>query len=131
MHGSQKGLFTYVLDASSLINIERKGFMDRLRNRRHEIIISRKVAEEVKQGEKLSKFLEKYPDVVQLFSLEEEEQYLQVRHQPEIHDGEASAIALALCRQAHYLVIDDKKGRAKAENHDLSCLSYQEFIEGG
>lgn len=121
----------YVFDASSLINIERKGQMRRLRERHNEVILPEKVAKEVKTpGFPLYSFLEHYPEVVTPFTDEEETLYLEIRRQPGIDDGEAAAISLALNRQLP-LVIDEsaKRGRGKAENHNIHCLSSQDFIK--
>lgn len=121
----------HVFDASSLINIERKGQMRRLKARRNEVIMPEKVAKEVKTpGFPLYSFLEHYPEVVTSFMEEEETLYLEIRRQPGIDDGEAAAISIALNRQLP-LVIDEssKRARGKAENHDINCLDSQDFIQ--
>ena len=128
----QKSLFEYVFDSSSLIWMERKSQMSCLRRRSAEIIVPEKVAEEVKTpGYPLERFLAHYPDVVTTFNSLEEDLYLEIRGQPGIHDGEAAAITLALSRGLP-LVIDEsqKRGRGKAENHGIHCLSWQEFMQG-
>lgn len=121
----------YIFDSSALINVERKGQMQYLRACQSEVIVPEKVAEEVKIPRyPLYTFLERYPSVVTAFTPQEENRYLEIRGQPGIHDGEAAAITLALGRQLP-LVIDEsaKRGRGKAENHDIRCLSSQEFIQ--
>jgi len=121
----------YIFDASSLINIERRGQMRHLRARHSEVIVPEKVAEEVKvPGSPLYTFLKRYPGIITGFTSQEENRYLEIRGQQGIHDGEASAITLALSRQLP-LVIDEsaKRGRGKAENHYIHCLSSQEFIQ--
>ncbi len=87
-----------------------------------------KVAEEVKQpGSPLKRFLDSYPSIIAPFTQEEEDLYLEVRAQPGIDDGEAAAIALAQSRKLP-LVIEDKKGKSKAQNHGIRCLSSEEFL---
>ena len=104
--------------------------MRHLRTRRNEVILPAKVADEVKQpAQPLTRFLDRYPDVVSPFTSAEENRYLELRGQPGIDDGEAAAITLALSRDIP-LVIDDQRGRAKAENHGIRCLSWQDWVEG-
>lgn len=123
-----RSLFPYVFDSSSLIFLEKEGHMGQLRRRRDQVILPEKVREEVsQQGSPLGRFLKRYPHVVTPLTLGEEDRYLEIRGQPGIHDGEAAAITLALSR-AHPLVIEDKRGRTKAENHGVQCLSGQDFI---
>jgi predicted nucleic acid-binding protein len=120
----------YVFDASSLINIERKRQVKHLRARHSEVIVPDKVAEEVKiPGYPLCTFLERYPSAVTAFNTREEDRYLEIRGQPGIHNGEAAAITLSICRELP-LVIDEsaKRGRGKAQNHHIHCLSSQEWI---
>ena len=52
--------------------------------------------------------------------------YLEFLRQPEIHDGEAAALAIASCRQAQ-LVTDDVAARRKAAAHTVQCLGTAEF----
>jgi predicted nucleic acid-binding protein len=125
----QKELFQYVFDASSLINIERQKKMGELRKRKGGILIPEKVAVEVNMpNSPLNKFINKYPGVVISFQKTEEEEYLRVRSQVGIDDGEAAAIAVSSNRRLP-LVIDDKKGKTKAENHGIKTLSWQDFIK--
>lgn len=92
------------------------------------MIVPEKVAEEVGQpGSPLKRFLDSYPSVVVPFTPDEEDLYLEVRAQPGIDDGEAAAIALAQSRRLP-LVIEDKKGKSKAQNHGIKCLSSNEFL---
>lgn len=123
-------LFQYVFDSSSLIFIERARLLGRLRKRHTEIILPEKVAEEVRQpGSPLKNFLKRYASVVVSFSGPEEEKYLEIRAQPGIDDGEAAAMAIALVRRVT-LVIEDKKGRQKAQNHGVQSMGWREFIQG-
>lgn len=128
----QPELLQYVFDASSLINIERNRKMSLMRNARGAVLIPEKVAGEVNQpGTPLSRFILAYPEVVTPFlSAHEEHEYLRVRRQPGIHDGEASAIAVALSRKKS-LVIDEKETRAtgKAREHGIEALTSQEFVK--
>lgn len=125
-----KSLFPYVFDSSALIDIERKRLIRHLRKRHSDVILPEKVSEEVKQpGSPLKNFIDSYPQIVIPFNSSEEDRYLEIRGQPGIDDGEAAAITLALSRSLP-LVIGDKKGRSKAENHGISCLSWQEFLKG-
>ena len=120
----------HVFDSSALINIERRGQTQHLRRRRSEVILPEKVAGEVKApGYPLNTFLEHYPNVVTPFTTEEENLYLEIRGQPGIHDGEAAAITLSLRRQLP-LVIDEsaKRGKGKAQNHYIRCLSSHEWV---
>jgi len=125
-----KPLFQYVFDSSSLINIEKGGFMEHLRRRYYEVVLPEKVAEEVKTpGYPLENFLESHPSVIVLFTPSEEERYLEIRRQAGIHDGEAAAMTIALSRRLP-LVIDEsaKRAKGKAKNHDIPCLTSQEFL---
>ncbi len=125
-----RSLFQYVFDSSSLISIERLRHMKVLRRRRNEAIVPEKVAGEVDQpGTPLANFLKRHPEVKVGLSQPEEDKYLEIRRQPGIDDGEAAAIALALNR-ALLLVIDDVKGRAKAQNHGINCLGWRDFVSG-
>lgn len=125
----QKELFQYVFDASSLINIERHKKMGELRKRKGGILIPEKVAVEVNMPNfPLHKFISKYPGVVTSFQKTEEEEYLRVRSQVGIDDGEAAAIAISSNRRVP-LVIDDKKGKTKAGNHGIKTLSWQDFLK--
>lgn len=124
----QVSLFRYVFDASSLINIERNRKMTQLRRRRGEILIPEKVASEVNiPNSPLHGFISRYPQVITSFQNSEEEEYLRVRSQAGIHDGEAAAIAIASKRNLT-LVIDDNKGKTKAENHKIQTLSWNDFL---
>jgi predicted nucleic acid-binding protein len=124
----QRSLFQYVFDSSSLIEIERNGKTGKLRRLRGEVLLPKKVAEEVAQpGTPLRRFISRYSDIISSFQPNEEEEYLRIRSQIGIDDGEASAIALALNRNLP-LVIEDIRGRTKAQNHKVECLHWQEFF---
>jgi len=104
--------------------------MTALRKRRGDVIVPEKVAEEVGlPRSKLGRFLNQYPEIITPFSIEEEGRYLEMRAQQGIGDGEAAAISVALVRNFP-LVIDDKKGRNKADNHGIRCLNWRQFIKG-
>ena len=127
----QVSLFRYVFDASSLINIERNRKITQLRRRRAEVLIPEKVAEEVQQpNTPLGRFINKYyHQVVINFEENEEYEYLRIRGQKDIHDGEATVIAIAVSRRLP-IVIDDVAGRNKAKNHQIRTLSWEDFIRG-
>ena len=130
MDYATRQLSQYVFVSSSLIFIERSKDVIQLRRRHSEVVLPEQVAEEVRQpGSPLETFLDHYPSVVTPFTSSEEDLYLQIRGQAGIHDGEAAAITLALSRSI-LLVIEDKMGRSKAENHGIRCLSWQEFLHG-
>ena len=131
----QKELFQYILDASSLINIERHEKVNLLKKRKGSVIIPEKVAYEVAyhplipSDSLLRKFVRKYPELVVQFQNNEEEEYLRIRSQVGIHDADAAAIAVAIKRRLS-LVIDDKKAKEKAKNHGVNTLSWHDFIGG-
>lgn len=120
----------HVFDSSSLINIERNRKMNILRRRRHEVLIPRKVEEEVNQpNTPLHRFITRFrQQVITPFQNNEEEEYLRVRSQRGIHDADAAAIAMAVKRRLP-LVIDDNRARKKAESHGIEILSWQDFIQ--
>jgi len=126
----EKSLFQYLFDSSSLINIERNKKMTILRKRRGEVLIPEKVAVEVNQpNTPLHRFISKFYQVVTQFQNNEEEEYLRVRSQIGIDDGEAAAIAMAIKRRLP-LIIDDKKGKEKAESNDIQTFAWQDFVKG-
>lgn len=124
----QKSLFTHVFDASSLIDIEGNRRIADLRRLRDMILMPEKVAKEISQpGTPLERFVNKYPDTVTSFQPKEKDIYLRIRSQVGIDDGEAAAIAVAINRNLP-LVIEDKKGRAKAANHGVKCIKWSDFL---
>ena len=101
-----------------------------LRRRAGELMLPKKVAEEVMQpGTPLKRFLEAHREVIVTFRPQEENEYLRVLKQPGIDEGEAAAIAVALNRELP-LVVEDRRGRAKAENHGIKCLTWKEWCSG-
>lgn len=129
----QRSLFQKVFDACSLINLKDKGEMSLLRRQREEILIPRKVADELKQGninDPLRRFVKRFPETIASFRSNEEDEYLRVRGQAGIGDGEAAAITIAFKRNLP-LVIDDNRGREKAKNHGIKTLSWKDLISGG
>ena len=129
---TQKSLFQKVFDACSLINIKNKRKMNVLRSRRGEILIPEKVAEELNRGyisDPLRRFVKRFPELIVSFQNNEEDEYLRVRSQVGIGDGEAAAIAVALKRNLP-LVIDDRRGKDKAVNHGIQTLSWLDFMSG-
>ena len=128
-------LWRYVVDSSSLINIERKEGIKALEQRKGAILISERIAYEVAhdpkilKGDSLRQFVLRNPQVITRFEGSEEEEYLRILRQPGIDLGEASAMAIALKRK-HPLVIDerDTKATGKANNHGIKTLSWREFL---
>jgi len=127
----------YVIDSSSLINIERNVGITVLERRKGAILLPEQVANEVAFDPKVPKtdpvrkFVESNPQVVTRFQDNEEEEYLRIVSQPGIGPGESSAMAIALKRKLP-LIIDEKETRArgKAANHGITTLSGKEFLEG-
>jgi len=131
-----RGLWQYVIDSSSLINIEQNRGVRTLGQRIGAILISERVAYEVAEDPKILKtdllrqFVVANPQIVTQFQNNEEEEYLMVLRQPGIDEGEASVIAIASKRHLT-LVIDerDTKATGKAKNHGVNTLSWQEFLK--
>lgn len=128
----QVGLFRSVFDSSSLINIKNKHKMNIIRSRIRNIIIPRKVADEltcpdVSRSDPLCRFVLNYPSVIVQLQGNEEVEYLRVRSQTGIHNGEAAAITIAMNRNLP-LVVDDQKAKEKAENHGVNVLSSEDFV---
>jgi len=134
--GFAREFWQYVMDSSSLINIEQNRGVRTLEQRRGAIIISERVAYEVAEDPKILKtdplrqFVMVNPQIVTQLQNDEEEEYLLVLRQPGIDEGEASVIAIASKRQLP-LVIDerDTKATGKAKNHNVNTLSWQEFLK--
>ena len=128
----QPGLFRYIFDASSLINIKNNNGMKKLRSRKSDILIPEKVGDEltcpgVRRSDPLFVFVSNYPEIITQFETNEEIEYLKIRSQTGIHDGEAAAIAIASNRQLP-LIIDDNRGIQKAANHNVNIFSSNDFL---
>jgi predicted nucleic acid-binding protein len=129
-------LWQYVVDSSSLINIEKTKGAAALKRRKGAILLSERVAFEVAHHPKVLKtdplrqFVMENPQIVTPFQDNEEEEYLRILLQPGIDQGEASAIAIASKRNLP-LVIDerDTKATGKAKNHGVNTLSWRKFVE--
>lgn len=134
--GFARELWEYVVDSTSLINIERNMGIKALRERKGAILISKRVEYEVAHDPKIPKtdslrqFVLANPQIVTEFQNNEEEEYLRILRQFGIHEGEASVIAIASKRKRP-LVIDERETKAtgKARNHGVRTLSWQEFLE--
>lgn len=130
-----QGFWQYVVDSSSLINIEKNESVRALELRKGAILISERVAYEVADDPKilktdpLRKFVSGNPQVITQFQDNEEEEYLRILRQQGIDPGEASVMAIALKRRLP-LVIDerDTKATGKANNHGIKTLSWQKFL---
>jgi len=125
----------YVVDSSSLINIEQNEGVKTLEERKGAILISERIAYEVAyhprilKTDPLRQFVSKYPQVITQFQDNEGEEYLRILKQHGIDPGEASAMAIALKRKLP-LVIDerDTKATGKANNHGIKTLRWQDFL---
>ena len=134
--GLARQLWQYVIDSSSLINIEQNRGVGDLKRRRAAILISERVEYEVARDPKILKadrlrqFVLDNPQIVTPFQNDEEMEYLRILRQPGIDPGEASVIAIASKRQLP-LVIDerDTKASGKARNHGIDTLRWQKFLE--
>jgi predicted nucleic acid-binding protein len=131
-----RGLWQYLVDSCSLINIERNKGVKVLAQRKGALLISERIAFEVayhpavKKTDPLRQFVIENPQIVTPFQDNEEEEYLRILLQPGIDPGEASAIAIASKRNLP-LVTDerDTKATGKAKNHGVDTLSWQKFLE--
>jgi predicted nucleic acid-binding protein len=129
----------YVIDATSLINLEKYVPLWNFPPPGGSIIITRIVAEdEIKVGSFI------YRDWLQSGKLEDlqgpeegifyelrKQEFITIdgRRQPvQIHDGEASAIAIAVHRHC-ILVTDDEGAKRKAKLHNVTPLSWQGFYK--
>ncbi|MBL7210125.1 MAG: hypothetical protein ISS52_08505 [Dehalococcoidia bacterium] len=125
----------YIIDSSSLINIEQTKGIKALEQRRGALLISERIAfevayhPEIRKTDRLRQFVLRNPEVITPFKDNEEKEYLQILRQPGIDPGEASAMAIALKRKLP-LVIDerDTKATGKAKNHGIHTLSWHEFL---
>jgi predicted nucleic acid-binding protein len=131
-------LWPCVMDSSSLINIQRKSGVRALERRKGRMVVPEKVAYEVAhdprvlRADPLRKFILDNPEIVTSLEIGEEQEYLRIAAQPGIDPGEAQAMAIALTRKLP-LVIDEKETRArgKANNHGISTLNAEDFMNGG
>jgi len=131
-------IWLYVVDSSSLINIEKNESVKALEQRKGAILISERIAYEVAYHPKILKtdplrqFVLRHPQVITQFQDDEGDEYLRILKQQGIDAGEASVMAIALKRK-HPLVIDerDTKATGKANNHGVKTLSWQKFLKEG
>jgi predicted nucleic acid-binding protein len=128
-------LWQYVLDSSSLINIQQNEGVRILERRKGAILISEKIAEEValdpriRKSDPLRQFVLNNLEIITQFKNGEEEEYLRILKQQGIDPGEASAMAIALKRGLP-LVIDDTKATGKAQNHGIKTWDWKKFVRG-
>lgn len=129
----QSFLFHCVLDASSLIQLERSGRrgMRVLRTRNQEVVITRRVADEVtgERASPLTRFITRYPHVVVELDEAEERLFLMALQVPGMDPGEASAIAVAMTRRMT-LVCEDGPARRLARQLNLRLMDWQQFAAG-
>lgn len=76
----------------------------------------------------MQKWLAQNPDRVARFLPEEGSLYLEFLRQPQIHDGEAAAIAIALTRSPA-LVTSDQAASRKADAHGVHAMGTQQFSD--
>ena len=125
----------YVIDSSSLINIEQNEGVKTLEQRKGAILISERIAYEVAyhprilKTDPLRQFVFKNPQVITQFQDNEGEEYLRILKQQGIDAGEASAMAIAL-KRGLTLIIDERNTKAtgKANNHGIKTLRWQDFL---
>lgn len=125
----------YVMDSSAIINIQRNKGIDYLKRRKGAILIPKRVEYEVAldpripMGDPLRHFVLGNPEIVTQFQNDEDEEFLKILRQPEIDDGEAAAMAIAL-KRALPLVIDERNTKAtgKARNHGIKVLKSEDFV---
>jgi len=128
----------YVVDSSSLINIEQNEGVKTLEQRKGAILISERIAYEVayhprvRKTDPLRLFVLENPQMITRFRDNEGEEYLRILKQQGIDAGEASAMAIARKRRLT-LVIDERNTKAtgKANNHGIKTLGWQKFLRGG
>jgi predicted nucleic acid-binding protein len=129
-------LWQYMIDSSSLINIEQKTGVRSLEQRKGAILISERVAFEVayhpkvKKTDPLRQFVLRNPQLVTQFQGVEEREYLRMLQQQGIDPGEASVMAIASKRNLT-LIIDERNTKAtgKANNHGIRTLGWREFLK--
>ncbi|MCD5401460.1 PIN domain-containing protein [Dehalococcoidia bacterium] len=128
-------IWRYLIDSSSLINIQENAGVRLLEKRKGAILISRTIAKEVaydkriRRSDPVRQFVIRNPEVITDFKDDEEKEYLKILCQSGIDPGEASVMAISLKRGLP-LVTDDKKATRKANNHGINTLSWQEFLRG-
>ena len=134
--GFAREFWQYVIDSSSLINIEQNKGVRALQQRRGALLISDQVAfevayhPEVRKTDPLRQFVVENPQIITELQNDEEGDYLRILLQPGIDEGEASVIAIA-SKRCLTLVIDerDTKATGKAKNHGVNTLSWKEFLK--
>ena len=130
-------LWLHVMDASSLINIERTEGIRALNKRKGAMLVPELVAYEVagdprvSPSDPLRKWINENSQVVVDLVANEERFFYEIRKQQGIHDGEAAAMAVCLGRKLP-LVIDESQVRAtgKAKNHGIRTMSSKDFLKG-
>jgi predicted nucleic acid-binding protein len=125
-----RSLFPKVFDSSSLISIEKSKRMPALRARKDEVILPRKVAEEVASQESpLRRFVKRNPAVITDLTPKEQNRFLELMSEPNIDAGEAAAISVAEAR-GHPLVIADGAARRRAVRLGVNCIAWRDFVDG-
>ena len=120
----------YVIDNCSLYNLQDNMPLWNFPPPGDSIIITKEIAQEAKRGPF------RYKDWLQSGNLENLQgqegitflKLLSPQQRPRIHEGEASAIAIGIHRG--WAVVSDDRGAAKkAKSHNVTLLSWQEFIK--
>ena len=120
----------FVFDSSALIDIEQSGHAADLPTPGVHYVVSPRVHKEVnKRGTPLYSWLRRKGAKFPQLRPEEHSIYFELITQLDIkiHDGEATAIAMAMNRKGT-LVISEGPGRTKAENHGVTCIDGNEFL---
>jgi len=124
-------LFKCVVDACSLINIERARRMAVLRQRSEELVIPNKVAKQVSQpGTPLKTFIDGHEHLVSRPRNSEGEEYLRIlQHHLSLEEPDALAIAMAHGRRLP-LITDDGPACDVARGLGIETHSWREFLNG-
>ena len=115
-----------VADSSILIGLARAGRFERLRERFGTVMITRRVKDEVLAGDHLPGARE-LTAAMRAGWIRVAPTPLAAAQYPELDDGEASTLALALERNGALVLMDDAAGRECAEALGLRVLGLHEL----
>ncbi len=127
-----------VVDADALINIQRKYGVETLEKLKGSLLITDHVEFDVARhpripsSDPLRKFVERNPNIVTHFKVDEEQEYLRIRaSHPHLGAGEVSSMVVALKRNLT-LVTDEKETKAtgKAKNLGIKTITSEDFLKG-
>jgi predicted nucleic acid-binding protein len=130
------GLFQNIIDASSLINIQRLHGKAGLEKIKDDILIPRQIAEEVafhpkvRKNDPLRKFVIENPTIVTDLQGDEENEFYRLASEPGIDEGEAAAMAIAL-KRGWPLIIDERETKAtgKAKSLGIKTIHSRDFVK--